>query len=339
MKGFVLVFMCCLLAGQLLHASEMTPGKIDWLRNYDEALQKAQRESKPIVMFFTGSDWCGWCTKLEKEALDTPEFAQQAGPRFVFLLLDFPIYKAQDATTSQQNRDLQKKYAVRGFPTLVIIDAKQRRIGTTGYRPGGGKQYAEHLIKMVDDFQGYQQKAATLGQSPIKGQELKRLYEKATEYQLKEDIQKIVQLGLESDFSQYFLTEQYRLLVSEGYVHDPEAVVLRQQLLNNDPENRFWTHYKVALIDFEAYNEDLERGHVSSEKALEPLISYIAAFQKQDTENTWRLQLIVSQVLYGHKDYDQALKYAESSYSTAPNSARADINKAIGNIKLKLASR
>ncbi len=339
MKGFSLVLMCCLLLGQLLQASDAAPGRVDWLRNYDEAVQKAQRESKPIVMFFTGSDWCGWCTKLEKEALDTPEFAQLAGPRFVFLLLDFPIYKAQDPTLSQQNRDLQKKYEVRGFPTLVIIDSKQKRIGTTGYRPGGGKQYAEHLIKMVDDFQGYQQRAATLDQGSQKGQDLKRLYEKASEYQLKDDMNKIVQLGLQSDHSQYFLTEQYRLLVSEGHINDQQAVVLRQQLLQNDPNNQLWTHYKVALIDFEAYNEDLEKGQISPEKALEPLISYINTFQKQDSENIWRLQLIVSQVLYGHKDFSKALKYAEDSYTTAPSSARPDINKAIENIKIKLATR
>ncbi|MCE5318679.1 MAG: thioredoxin family protein [Parachlamydia sp.] len=35
--------------------------KIPWMTNYEEAVTKSKSSSKPLLMFFTGSDWCGWC--------------------------------------------------------------------------------------------------------------------------------------------------------------------------------------------------------------------------------------------------------------------------------------
>lgn len=122
--------------------------QIHWYTNYDQAMQESKATSKPLVLFFTGSDWCGWCNKLEDEALDTSAFAAVAGDKFVFLKLDYPLYVTQDASIKAQNQSLQQKYNVRSFPTVIILDTKQnRQLGTTGYVPGGGKVYAEHLLQ------------------------------------------------------------------------------------------------------------------------------------------------------------------------------------------------
>lgn len=95
--------------------------------------------------FFTGSDWCSWCKKLESEALNTNEFAQIAGDKFIFVLLDFP----SNGQYPKQNSELQARYGIQGFPTLVILDSNGNKIGSTGYQPGGGRAYAEHLLKFV----------------------------------------------------------------------------------------------------------------------------------------------------------------------------------------------
>ena len=121
---------------------------VEWTTDYNAAVNRSKSESKPIVLFFTGSDWCSWCTKLEREALDTPEFDQLAGNRFVFVKLDFPRKRNLPDALSQQNSELQQKYNIRGFPTLVIIDADGNTLGQTGYRAGGGTKYAEHLLNM-----------------------------------------------------------------------------------------------------------------------------------------------------------------------------------------------
>jgi len=118
---------------------------VQWTTNYDEALQSAKSQNKPIVMLFTGSDWCTYCKKLEREALDTPEFSQAAGSDFVFLKLDYPMRTKLDEKTTKQNQELKTRFDIRGYPTVLIIDANQNKIASTGYKPGGGKRYAEHL--------------------------------------------------------------------------------------------------------------------------------------------------------------------------------------------------
>ena len=162
MRHFKIFFAFLVISCQL-QAMNTYQSSIRWLNNYDQALQMSQASSKPILLFFTGSDWCSWCKKLEDEVLFHPEFAQEAGDKFIFVRLDFPLNSSLDPQITAQNKQLQKKFDVRSFPTIVILDGRtQRQIGTTGYRPGGGKQYAAHLIKMVNDYSSYKAKVDTL---------------------------------------------------------------------------------------------------------------------------------------------------------------------------------
>ena len=123
--------------------------KITWTTNYQQAVSQAQQGNKHIFLFFTGSDWCGWCKKFENEALSTPQFAQGVGERFVFVEVDFPMSKALPADLQKQNADLKKKYGVTGYPTVVILDSAQNFVAETGYRPGGGKAYADYLLQFI----------------------------------------------------------------------------------------------------------------------------------------------------------------------------------------------
>ena len=55
-----------------VYAKTSTPE--GWLDDYDAALKKAADENKHIVVDFSGSDWCGWCKRLDKEVFATDEF-------------------------------------------------------------------------------------------------------------------------------------------------------------------------------------------------------------------------------------------------------------------------
>ena len=122
---------------------------INWNTNFNAAVSQAKQSNKYILLFFTGSDWCGWCKKLDSEALSTPEFANAIGNKFVFVELDFPMGQKPSAEVEKQNADLKKKYGVTGFPTIVILDSAQNYVAETGYRPGGGKAYADYLLGLL----------------------------------------------------------------------------------------------------------------------------------------------------------------------------------------------
>lgn len=124
-------------------------GKIQWYTNYQQALAVARQDKKPLLLFFTGSDWCGWCKKIDKEAFETPAFGNAVGSRFVFVKLDFPMNNQLPREEAQQNAMLKQKYGVSGFPTVVILDSQENFLAETGYRPGGGQEYADYLLGLI----------------------------------------------------------------------------------------------------------------------------------------------------------------------------------------------
>lgn len=312
--------------------------KIQWMTNYEKATELAKETQRPIVLFFTGSDWCGWCNKLEKEVLETRDFMGMTSNKLIFVKLDFPMKTKLDLRTTKQNEDLQKKFSIRSFPTIVLVDPYQQPIGVTGYRSGGGKQYAQHLMKMVNEHTAYKQQMKRLGSHKFSGKELKRLYQKAHELDLESDKNLLVRVGMESDLAHYFLTERYRFLVNQGQIKSKEAAALRQRLLTIDPDNQFLTHYQVAVIDFEACCEQMETTKISLDDAVKPLITYMDHYGANDTENVWRLNMVISQVYLDQNRLDVALKFAKQSYTAAPSTIQSDIAMAIKSIEKQIMS-
>lgn len=122
----------------------------DWLENYEEALALAQKENKPILVNFTGSDWCGWCMRLDKEVFATVEFSSWASARVVLLKLDFPRTKPQSQKLWEQNKQLAGDFGVRGFPTILLLNPDGTPKAQTGYRQGGVAAYLQYLDGLLE---------------------------------------------------------------------------------------------------------------------------------------------------------------------------------------------
>jgi thioredoxin-related protein len=109
-----------------------------WTENYAKALEQAKSEHKKVLLDFTGSDWCGWCKKIDKEVFDTQKFKDYAAKHLVLVKIDFPRSIPQSAEVKAQNEKLQAKHSVDGFPTLMIVDTNGKKVWEqNGYRPGG----------------------------------------------------------------------------------------------------------------------------------------------------------------------------------------------------------
>lgn len=120
-----------------------------WLSDFAKAKSEAVAEKKPILMDFTGSDWCTWCIRLRKEVFDTDTFRKAAPKDFVLLELDYPQDESKvPAAIREQNADLQQKYAIQGYPTILLVDAEGRPFARTGYQKGGPEEYLKHLEEL-----------------------------------------------------------------------------------------------------------------------------------------------------------------------------------------------
>lgn len=111
--------------------------ELEWTDDFEAAKKRAGEEKKFILADFTGSDWCGWCIKLKKEVFDTPEFKAWADENVVLLELDFPRAKKLPERVKAQNDELQQKFGVRGFPTIIFMDPDGAEVGRSGYKAGG----------------------------------------------------------------------------------------------------------------------------------------------------------------------------------------------------------
>lgn len=119
-----------------------------WLTDYTKAQAQAKAENKLLVMDFTGSDWCGWCIKLNKEVFSQTEFKQYAAKHLVLLEVDFPQNKKQSSEQKAANSALQKKYKIQGYPTIVVLNGDGKQVGELGYMPGGPKAFTAELDKL-----------------------------------------------------------------------------------------------------------------------------------------------------------------------------------------------
>jgi thioredoxin-related protein len=119
-----------------------------WMTDYQAAMKKATDENKDLLIDFSGSDWCGWCIKLDKEVFAHKEFIDEASKDFVFVMLDFPKKKQLAPELTAQNDELWEKYKPRGYPTVFLTDAKGDVYAETSYIKGGPKAYLAHLAEL-----------------------------------------------------------------------------------------------------------------------------------------------------------------------------------------------
>ena len=139
-----------LIAGLLLAAPFSRAGKAEWLTDFEAARKLAGEKNRPVLVDFSGSDWCGWCIKLDREVFSQESFGNYAKQNLVLFLADFPRGKAQPAEVARKNAELAKKYGVRGFPTVLLVNADGKIIARTGYRDGGPGAYVSHLRELIE---------------------------------------------------------------------------------------------------------------------------------------------------------------------------------------------
>ena len=116
-----------------------------WVTDYKKAQEDAKAGKKLMLLEFTGSDWCGWCMKLDKEVFSTPEFQNYASRNLILVKLDFPRRRPQTEALKKQNEQLAQKYGIQGFPTIIVLNGQGEKVGELGYMEGGPSPFLAKL--------------------------------------------------------------------------------------------------------------------------------------------------------------------------------------------------
>lgn len=121
-----------------------------WMTDFAAAKAKAVAEQKPLLVDFTGSDWCIWCIKLDDEVFSQAAFQAYAADELVLVEIDFPRDKSQSDELKAQNKALAEQYKIRSFPTILVLSPAGELIERTGYQPGGADAYIQHIQGILD---------------------------------------------------------------------------------------------------------------------------------------------------------------------------------------------
>lgn len=105
-----------------------------WTQDYDAALSAAKAESVPVLINFTGSDWCGWCKLMDRQVFSTGKWKDWAKDHIFLAFIDFPQNsKLVPKKYVKRNDKLANEFGIRGYPTYIVLDgATGARIGKLG---------------------------------------------------------------------------------------------------------------------------------------------------------------------------------------------------------------
>jgi protein disulfide-isomerase len=121
-----------------------------WLTDWEAAKAKSKAENKPILINLTGSDWCGWCIKIEKDIFSQKAFKDFAAENLVLMEADFPKKKEQPAALKKQNAGLEKQYLAGGYPTVFLLDAEGKKLSEDlGTLKGGKDEFIAKLKELI----------------------------------------------------------------------------------------------------------------------------------------------------------------------------------------------
>jgi len=138
-------FISLLIAVGLTLISITASAESSWVTDYKKAQEDAKAGKKLMLLEFTGSDWCGWGMKLDKEVFSTPEFQNYASRNLILVKLDFPRRRPQTEALKKQNEQLAQKYGIQGFPTIIVLNGQGEKVGELGYMEGGPSPFLAKL--------------------------------------------------------------------------------------------------------------------------------------------------------------------------------------------------
>lgn len=291
-----------------------------WMDSVQTAQRAAEKRNCPLLIAFLGPNWCSFSDKLEEEVLFQDEFISQLKDQVVFVKVDIPKDFEQ---RSFYGKALKQKYCIDECPCVVLADSDGGAIAKLEYLPIGCAQFATYVKQVLDD---YNRVSHLVGRElkQLKVDEVKHLYARSGRFVDTRFRIALLEQGLKIDRGPYFLAEQYARLLAEGTGSRRKLKRIRNKVLARDPKNEEGCLRKLALSEFASMGDS-----ANPEQAIAPLLQYLKRFGSEDAENAWRLEMKISQYLFGKHCIEGALEHAKRSYDLAPDTAQKEIAQSI----------
>ena len=271
-----------------------------WETDWNKALEKAGKSGQPVLVDFTGSDWCPGCIYLRKNIFDTDAFAKYAGDNnFMLVELDFPRTEGKMPPEQLKfHEELMRRYGISVFPSVLLME-------------GNGAPYAK-IVGPSRTAEEYLKKLAAAGETRLK---LKEAVAAARALEGKEKLEKLVQA--------------IKLLPEDLQPYQKELIAEISAL---DPEDQYGFAGKaekaVTLAAQRLMMEQFYKKHAgpfSSEKVRAGQEEALPMLEKRDLLPAIRLEIAkyVSDGYALERNYPKALEYLNMARDADPESPAA----------------
>jgi thioredoxin-related protein len=136
-KTLLSAALCAAVSLSAANAAEPVPAEGAevgaFTQDVDAAKALAKEKGLPLLLDFTGSDWCGWCKLMDRQVFAQDAWREWAATSIVLATIDFPA--DEDLVPERfraRNRALSDEYGVEGYPTYVLLSADGEEIGRLG---------------------------------------------------------------------------------------------------------------------------------------------------------------------------------------------------------------
>lgn len=119
--------------------------KGEWIDDYRKARAIAAQSRRSMVIAFTSLDSSPYCRQLDVEIFTTETFRDYARYNLVLLRIDFPKKQKLDENELKKRNELADAFGVKGYPTVVVLNAAGQKIATSGYIKGGPDPFVGQL--------------------------------------------------------------------------------------------------------------------------------------------------------------------------------------------------
>lgn len=126
-----------ILIAALLSAAPSPAEEVAWVKDFKVAMKQAAEQKKLVVLDLSAS-WCGYCRRMAREVYPDPKFVEFSRSH-VFIRLF--------ADTEQQGTELAERFRIRGFPTIVVLNAQGQELGRVE-----GARDRDSLIREIQEI-------------------------------------------------------------------------------------------------------------------------------------------------------------------------------------------
>ncbi len=114
--------------------------------NPDRAFLAASQSNKPLLLIFSGSDWCLPCERLNSEIISDSSFKKFASQKLILIEADFPQRTKLSREQILRNEKLAEEFNPEGiFPYLLLLKPDKTVITSLEYIHFDAAHFIEQL--------------------------------------------------------------------------------------------------------------------------------------------------------------------------------------------------